>query len=261
MLAYEVHGHGAPLVFIHGWGANRQLWRAWILHAFAKDYQVILIDLPGHGESRPVACMDDDVLQVWLSALLAVMPPKSTLVGWSLGGLLAQAIALRHPDRVKALICIASSPCFVQRDNWLPALERSLFARYLAEVEGHTAALLKSFVALQSLGAPQARVLLKTLLAMVSGLSMSSVASLSQGLKLLSEVDFRAALQRIQVSTLWLFAESDAIVPLALVDQLPLLQPGAVVVSVADSGHLPFMSQPEITTGHIRHFLQEHEHD
>ena len=48
---YEVHGEGEPtLVFIHGWSCDRSYWQAQVEY-FAKQYQVITIDLAGHGES------------------------------------------------------------------------------------------------------------------------------------------------------------------------------------------------------------------
>ena len=49
---YEVYGKGEPtLVFIHGWSCDRSYWRAQVEY-FAKQYQVITIDLAGHGESE-----------------------------------------------------------------------------------------------------------------------------------------------------------------------------------------------------------------
>lgn len=259
-LATQQFGQGADLVFIHGWGANSALWRAWIEHYFA-DYRITLIDLPGHGQSPQLACGDEQVLDAWLEALVEVLPESAVIVGWSLGGLLAQALALRYPDRVQGLVLMASSPCFVQRDDWSSALETSLFARYLTEVMQQTQTLLKSFFSLQALGSQQPKQLIKQLLPLVHQLIEGHQASLYQGLRLLKTLDFRAELVRLTAPTLWLFADGDAIVPSALSFHIDKLQPQAQVVTISASGHLPFLAQPEQTSGLIGTFLQGILHD
>lgn len=52
-------------------------------------------------------------------AVLQQAPDKAIWLGWSLGGLVASQIALTHPERVQALVTVASSPCFSARDEWL----------------------------------------------------------------------------------------------------------------------------------------------
>ena len=50
-LSYEVHGTGLPaLVFVHGWSCDRTYWSKQLDH-FAQKYQVVALDLAGHGES------------------------------------------------------------------------------------------------------------------------------------------------------------------------------------------------------------------
>lgn len=247
-----------PLVFIHGWGANKRLWQDWAEAAFPQR-QLVFVELPGHGEQIPLAIdTDEDVEAAWLATVVAQLPPQAVLVGWSLGGLMAQAIALRYPERVSALILLASSPCFVQRADWLPALEKGLFARYLSEVLTHTQTLLKSFLSLQSLGDAKPRQLMKNLLPLLSMVGQTGgVTSLRQGLFLLEQLDFRAQLKQLQQPTLWLLADQDAIVPMQLADELVALQPQARIYVIQQSSHLPFMSQPEQTAQLIHLFLQE----
>lgn len=259
-LAIQQFGQGADLVFIHGWGANSRLWRLWIESHFA-DYRITLIDLPGHGQSPQLNVADEQVLDAWLEAIVAVMPDSSILVGWSLGGLLAQAIALRYPEHVEGLVLMATSPCFVQRDDWSSALETSLFARYLTEVMQQTQILLKSFFSLQALGSQQPKQLVKLLLPLMHQVANGHQASLYQGLSLLKTLDFRDQLGQLSVPTLWLFADGDAIVPSALSSHIGKLQPQAQVATISQSGHLPFLAQPEQTCALIGSFLQGILHD
>jgi len=183
------------------------------------------------------------------------MPDRAIVVGWSLGGLLAQRIALTQPERVERLILLASSPCFVQRDDWMPALASSLFARYLSEVMTQTRVLLKSFAALQVLGAAQPKLVLKQLLPVVSALSEAHVPALYQGLRLLQVLDFRDQIHRLSMPTLWLWGTDDAIVPSVIADAIRQLQPTACQQQVV-AGHLLFLSAGAGVAAAMRDFIE-----
>lgn len=101
-------GDGAPLVLIHGWTADRHRWDHQMTH-FAEKRRVVRLDLRGHGESsgagvRTVAELAKDVL-----ALLDHLKiDQAVLVGHSMGGMIAQTIALDHPARVERLVLVNS---------------------------------------------------------------------------------------------------------------------------------------------------------
>jgi pimeloyl-ACP methyl ester carboxylesterase len=108
-LYYEIHGTGRPLVLLHGglgagsmFGAN--------LTELAKNHQVILVDLQGHGRTadidRPMTleAMSDDI-----AALLAYLKiPKADVMGYSLGGGVALQTAVRHPELVRKLVLVST---------------------------------------------------------------------------------------------------------------------------------------------------------
>jgi pimeloyl-ACP methyl ester carboxylesterase len=102
--AYEVAGEGPTVVLVHGLGLNRHMWsgqRAALMPA----YKVVSYDLLGHGESdKPDGPYPMTRFTDQLAALLdAVGDQRCALVGFSLGGLIVQAFALAHPERVSAL--------------------------------------------------------------------------------------------------------------------------------------------------------------
>lgn len=108
---YELIGEGAPLVFIHGAFADANAWEPqW--QRFSASYRLVRYDLRGHGRTGPsalsqytIATFADD-----LAALLDALEIQVPIIcGQSMGGVIAQAFAVRSPQRPKALI-LASAP-------------------------------------------------------------------------------------------------------------------------------------------------------
>ncbi|MFK4148681.1 alpha/beta fold hydrolase [Streptomyces sp. NPDC004065] len=101
-------GDGVPLVFVHGWTADRHRWDHQVEH-FSAGRRVVRLDLRGHGESggagsRTIEAAAGDVI-----ALLDHLKiERFVLVGHSMGGMIAQTIALAHPERVERLVLVGS---------------------------------------------------------------------------------------------------------------------------------------------------------
>lgn len=95
------------LMFIHGYGESLMSWRL-ILDRFTRDYRVLALDLPGYGLSeKPDVAYDLDFYRRWLGAVLTRETTGPVVViGHSMGGELAAALALDHPDRVSAVILL-----------------------------------------------------------------------------------------------------------------------------------------------------------
>ena len=108
-LFYEIHGEGSPLVLVMGIGYDSSLWKLAQLPALAKKFRVILVDNRDAGRSSQatapytIADMADDV-----AGLLDGLDIKRAhILGLSMGGMIAQQVALRHPARVDRLVLAA----------------------------------------------------------------------------------------------------------------------------------------------------------
>ena len=112
-IAYTVCGTGPPLVLLHPIGLNRTWW-AEHAEALAENHRVIAIDLAGHGTSdraQPGSRLQDLARGV-LSVLDAEAVEGTHIVGVSMGGMIAQHVALLQPDRVAAMILCSTTGGF-----------------------------------------------------------------------------------------------------------------------------------------------------
>ena len=102
MLAYERHGHGEPLVLVHGVGHRRQAWYP-VLDLLTPHRDVILLDLPGHGDSPPLVSdgrpIDELLTDALVEALDELHLARPHVAGNSLGARIALEAALRGHAR------------------------------------------------------------------------------------------------------------------------------------------------------------------
>jgi pimeloyl-ACP methyl ester carboxylesterase len=110
-IAWERHGAGEPLLLIHGLGYARWGWEP-VVPALAERFDVVLFDNRGIGESDAppgpytVAEMAEDAVHVLDEAGIQ----RAHVVGTSLGGMVAQELALTHPERVDRLVLTCTTP-------------------------------------------------------------------------------------------------------------------------------------------------------
>ena len=108
---YELEGEGKTIVFVHGLSDSLVYWKV-LTETLKKDYQTLIYDLRGHGESTD----DDrnttiDLYQEDLYQLLnALNIEDAVFIGLSLGGNVILDLAVNHPEMVKGLIVMSSFP-------------------------------------------------------------------------------------------------------------------------------------------------------
>lgn len=127
MLSYERHGAGPAIVLVHGIGHRRQAWRD-VIGRLSDDFDVIAIDLPGHGESPDVALdgrSAKDALRSELEELLDHLGiTQPIVVGNSLGGLIA--LEAGADQLASSVVCL--SPAGFWRNRLEFAYIRTLFS-------------------------------------------------------------------------------------------------------------------------------------
>ncbi|WP_019895502.1 alpha/beta fold hydrolase [Hydrogenovibrio halophilus] len=249
------------LTLIHGWAAENAIWEDWAQTHFGDRFQLVLMELPGFGQCPALPEQPaDQQMQAWLDSLWQGLPEQTHLLGWSLGGMLAQRLAWRaqQPEsakRIQSLICLASTPRFVQNDGWRKAVSPKLMSDFIHALAIETSRVVKQFWNLQLQGSDNARPLVKQLKAHLGKRHLPSYQGLMQGLILLRDLDNRDLLPALTLPTLWLFGENDPLIPVSLRQTLPELQPHAQIEILPGAGHMPFFSHPEATARAINGFI------
>jgi pimeloyl-ACP methyl ester carboxylesterase len=128
MLNYRVHGSGHPLVLLHGFVGGCGYWFQQE-ETLGDRYQLISVDLPGFAKSADVP--EQDTLKGYADTVIEVMDhlglDKVSLLGFSMGGMIAQELARHYPDRVATLILYGSSAIgdLPQRfESWQASIDR-----------------------------------------------------------------------------------------------------------------------------------------
>jgi pimeloyl-[acyl-carrier protein] methyl ester esterase len=245
-------GSGPDLVLLHGWGMNGGVWDETAC-ALAPYFRVHCVDLPGHGASSDECCTLDAIAD----ALAAALPERVTVCGWSLGGQVALAWALRAPRQVERLVLISSTPRFVNGMQWEYGVDAAVFDGFARDLAGDCHAALQRFLVLQTHGDADARELLRRLRERLSECGEPGVAALAAALRVLQVTDLRASLPRIAQPALILHGERDAIAPLAAGQYLQRSLPRAALEVFAGAAHAPFVMKPQLTARRIMEFCGE----
>lgn len=279
----ETHGTGAPLLLIHGWGMHGGLWGE-LVARLAQSFQVITVDLPGHGLSRdcvlphpsplPVGEGVDSLppageslrggwlgmrvvqdLDAFVDILAAQFPEPLNVCGWSLGGQIALRWAQRFPSQIQKLILLSSTPCFVQQPDWDCAMSADTLAGFAEALQQDYALTLRRFLALQVRGSENEKALLLRLRLTLFSRGEPNQAILQRGLGILRDCDLRADLPKMLTPTLVIGGERDTLTPPEASAFLAQQLPNAQLKIVLGAAHAPFLSHSDAVVQHINTFL------
>ncbi len=246
---YLVRGFGPPVLLLHGLGSCGEDWALLQAPALSQRYRVLMPDLRGHGRSDvppgpyTVSQMADDIA----GFLEATGADSAHVVGLSLGGAVAQALAVRHPERVRSLVLVNTFARLRPRGwaEWRRALARFLIPLFnLAWYAWMEAEELFPYPGQQGLR----RVAFQRLCA-------THPAGFRAALLAAARYDGRKDLARIRVPTLVVAGLEDTVVPLRAKEELAARIPGARLVTVPRSGHATPTDQPVLFNRLLLRFL------
>jgi pimeloyl-[acyl-carrier protein] methyl ester esterase len=225
------------LIFLHGWGMNACVFEP-IIKCLEPGLAVTNVNLPGYGDSNWDAslCFEDQLEQ------MAGDLPSGRLLGWSMGGIYAIELATRYPQKFSELILLSCNPCFVRRQDWDCAVQKSVFDAFADDLKQGWQSTIRRFLSLQMHGGTQARDLIRQLSKQMVSAGEPDAKVLQFGLNLLKQRDCRPLLASLQQPVKMIFGARDKLVPITIRHQISNLNPQIQVESLADAAHAPFLS-------------------
>jgi len=238
-LRYDRAGSGPAVLFIHGWTFNRTVWERQVV-ATRDRHTAVTVDVRGHGESShprtgySIASMAADLEQL----VRALNVAKVAIVGWSMGGMIAMELARRLGERASALVVVCSTA-----GGLADALDASK-----DEAAGMRAAIDADFRAFVRDFAPRlfkAGAASPFLSWAVSQMQKTPAHVAGTAFDALVAADLRPALKEIVAPTAVFHGRHDAITPLASGEEIAKGIRGAKLTIFEESGHAPFLEEPE----------------
>jgi pimeloyl-[acyl-carrier protein] methyl ester esterase len=234
------------LLLIHGWGFNNQIWRNFIPHIEGL-WRVTCIDLPGYSssENKNVPSFDQGSIDQIVNSINSDIPENATILAWSLGGTVALKLAHSRND-IKALVLIASSPCFLNKQDWQHGVEPEDFNRLVSQLGKDKIKTLQTFAGLVAMGEEHPRQTIKELNEHLVS-NVPEQETLMSGLEILRNEDLRQALVEVHCPIDIIFGENDTLVKRSTGQALQDVCPGVRTIEISETGHAPFISRPQET--------------
>lgn len=252
-LAYELLGDGPPLLLIQGLGYGGRGWGP-VLEPLAEHFTVIVFDNRGFGASDAPAGpysvreLAEDARAVLDAAGFEGAPAH--VVGASLGGMVAQELALAYPERVDRLVLACTTP---GGDAAFPMPARTVSLMLEAPAMPPEVALRR--FAVNAVGPGGSEELVERIVAYRTSNPPDPAGWQSQAAAGAMH-DALDRLEGIEAPTLVIHGTEDAVVDPRNADLLAERIPGARVERLPGCGHLPFWEEPEMFASLIREFLR-----
>tara|TARA_R110001583_G_scaffold24563_1_gene89751 strand:+ start:100508 stop:101314 length:807 start_codon:yes stop_codon:yes gene_type:complete len=242
------------VVLIHGAGHDHSVWNYQARHLAHQGFGVLAPDLPGHGASQGVPLQSIDAMADWLLEMLdTVGVAQASLVGHSMGSLIALAATARAGERVSALVLVGSvapmpvAPALIEAASSKPARAHAMINQWSYSPSAQLGASATPGTSL--LGINQR--LMERQAAGVLATDLSACNAWADGLA-------RAA--DIRCPTLLVSGERDQMTPpravKPLYEALVNAAGGARMITVAGAGHAMMAESPDAVTNAIRGFLR-----
>ena len=252
-LHIETSGDGSDLVLLHGWGMHSGIWNN-VRGELARHFRVHAVDLPGYGESP--AC-EPYTLAMIADMLAHALPEAVNVCGWSMGALLAQTWALRHPAQVARLTLVAGTPCFAARSDWPHGINADILREFSENLARDYDGTLKRFLSLQARGDKQAKEVMVDLRRQLFARGRPTQCVLEAGLRILLDTDLRAQSEHIKQPALLIHGARDLLAPLGAAQWLSEHLPRAQLHVIADAAHAPFLSHANEFVELVTDFMHE----
>lgn len=247
---YSEQGQGVPLVLIHGFPLDHQIWAAQ-LTGLGDCCRVIAVDLKGFGESVSTEVFTMESLADELHQLLAQIGALPCVIGGlSMGGYVALAFAEKFLANLKGFILVDSKS---EADPQAAKENR----QKLADLAMHSGTIAVAAQMLPKMLAPstfcEKPEVVKTLQQIMEGVPPVTIANACYAMR--DRPNRTSILSSFTCPSLIVLGELDAVIPASLGEAMKQLMPHGQLALIPKAGHLPPMEQPEAFNEVARQFI------
>lgn len=239
------------VVLLHGYLESLMVWEDFIPHLY-KQLRVVTLDLPGHGISVVNgACHTMEYLADVVADLMASLGvERYTVVGHSMGGYVALAVAEKYADRLDGVVLLSSTPnpdTDEKRENRRREIElvksgkKDLLARVAPEA---------GFAVVNR---PRMKDYIADLTEQVHLTEEEGIVALLNGM--IERKDQNEMLQQSAVRQLFILGKQDGYIPMEVAEAMVARHPQAEVAWLEESGHMGFLEQPEACAKALLKFM------
>ena len=253
-LAVHSSGSGVPLLLLHGFPLDHAMWAA--QEPLADTLRLIVPDQRGFGGSASPGPASIEQLADDAAALLVALHCGPAVVcGLSMGGYVAQHLAVRHPDRVAALVLVDTK---LEADTPEARAARADLAAKVGRVGQRIAA--DAMVPRLLATSPESRTAHRAEIesALRAAIERQPVATIQAALAALGDrPDMTDAMRSVRVPTLLVVGAEDAITPPACMEAAVGVMPHARLLVVPRAGHMVPLEAADVFNRAVLEFLAE----
>lgn len=235
-------------VLLHGWGISNTIWRGFDeqLNAFNKITAPCLYELAEKTKKKKLASIAERIEEE--------IKTDSIIVAWSLGGLVATYLA-GMSNKIKAIIYIASPPCFINQNDWHNVIEEKAISDLQNNLAKNTVATLNYFAGLIAHGDTSTKDTNKFIRNNLADKKYKEILAV-----LLNEmrlIDLRKEFSKINMPAQIILGEKDSLINSKIKNDLKKT-PNTQCTVIKNCGHAPFISKQQETIKIIHEFINEH---
>jgi pimeloyl-ACP methyl ester carboxylesterase len=250
-IAYTIQGKGRAIVLLHGFLGSSQIWDT-VATTLAKQFKIICIDLPGHGQSDCFGYIHS--MELMAQAVKAVMEnlrlKKYVLVGHSMGGYASLAFAELFPDFVRGL-CLFHSTSYADSDQ--KKKDRNKAIKSVKNNPGiYVRATIKNLFAQKNIKHHKKEIAFARHIARKT--PRRGIIAALEGMKSRQSRD--VVLHFANYPILFIIGKYDTVLPMqSLLDQSKLPKHKNALL-LETSGHMGFLEEPEICIQQLKRFIR-----
>jgi pimeloyl-ACP methyl ester carboxylesterase len=253
-LYHKVHGRGEPLLLIAGLGADNSCW-AGVVRKFSSRFQTIVFDNPGSGRSSPFK-KPHTIRQLAADAVRLLDNlgiERAHLIGHSMGGYIAQELAINYPKRVNKLILEGTAPVSSSRNNAL----FSEFAKKLREKQAFKEWIKTWASWLFSPKTFDSGTFVETFIKQATKYPYrSTVAGFKAQVEAIAKFNSLSRLSAIKAKTLIIEGEDDILIRPDEAEVLAKQIPGSKIKLIKNTAHYVHLENPPLLTKIVTEFLE-----